>query len=110
MTSVSQLEDSDPDVIERVLAGDAREFAVLVRRHNQRLFRAARAVTWTDADAEDALQQAWLEVFRNLGQFRGEAAFTTWATLAPRWPPSSPSSSAPTREMSILSTERAVIA
>jgi RNA polymerase sigma-70 factor (ECF subfamily) len=70
----------DRDVIARVIAGDRAAFEVLVRRHNQRMFRAARAIAQTDADAEDVLQQAWLDVYRNLGQFRGDAAFATWAT------------------------------
>jgi RNA polymerase sigma-70 factor (ECF subfamily) len=71
---------SDTDLVARVLAGDRADFEILVRRHNQRLFRAARAITHSDADAEDVLQQTWLNIFRHLAQFRGEAAFTTWAT------------------------------
>jgi RNA polymerase sigma-70 factor (ECF subfamily) len=69
----------DGAVIARVLAGDRSAFEVLVRRYNQRLFRAARAITHSDADAEDVLQQAWLDVFRKLAQFRGDASFATWA-------------------------------
>jgi RNA polymerase sigma factor (sigma-70 family) len=70
----------DRDVIARVLAGDRAAFEILVRRHNQRMFRAARAITRTDVDAEDVLQQAWLGVYKNLAQFRGDASFPTWAT------------------------------
>jgi RNA polymerase sigma-70 factor (ECF subfamily) len=70
----------DRDVIARVLAGDRAAFEILVRRHNQRMFRAARAITRTDVDAEDVLQQAWLCVYKNLAQFRGDASFPTWAT------------------------------
>jgi RNA polymerase sigma-70 factor, ECF subfamily len=76
--AVAELEDRD--IIARVLSGDHAAFEVLVRRYNQRLFRAARAITRSDTDAEDVLQQAWLGVFRNLSQFRGDAAFATWAT------------------------------
>lgn len=67
-------------MIAHVLAGDRAAFEVLVRRYNQRMFRAARAITQTDVDAEDVLQQAWLDVFRKLAQFRGDASFATWAT------------------------------
>ena len=70
----------DSDIVARVLAGAREDFQALVRRHNQRLFRAARAITHSDTEAEDVLQQAWLDIFRNLSQFRGDAAFTTWAT------------------------------
>jgi len=71
---------TDHDVVTRVLAGARQDFEVLVRRHNQRLYRAARAITHSDTEAEDVLQQAWLDIYRNLSQFRGDAAFTTWAT------------------------------
>jgi RNA polymerase sigma-70 factor (ECF subfamily) len=70
---------SDRDVIARVLAGHNAAFEVLVRRYNQRMYRAARAITQTDVDAEDVLQQAWLRVFNHLAQFRGDASFATWA-------------------------------
>jgi RNA polymerase sigma-70 factor (ECF subfamily) len=80
MTHPAIAELDDHRIIARVIAGDHAAFEVLVRRHNQRLFRAARAITRSDPDAEDVLQQAWLAVFRNLSQFRGEANFATWAT------------------------------
>jgi RNA polymerase sigma-70 factor (ECF subfamily) len=76
--AVAELEDRD--IIARVLAGDRAAFELLVRRHNQRMFRAARAITRTDVDAEDVLQQAWLSVYNHLAQFRGDASFPSWAT------------------------------
>jgi RNA polymerase sigma-70 factor, ECF subfamily len=81
MTAVEKLEElTDLELIDRVRGGAREDFEVLVRRHNQRLYRAARAIMKSDDEAEDIVQQAWLEVFRNLAQFRGDAAFTTWAT------------------------------
>lgn len=80
MTLAAPAEISDRELIAHVVAGDSSAFEQLVRRHNQRLYRAARAIARSDSDAEDVLQQTWLEVFRHLGQFRGDAAFTTWAT------------------------------
>ena len=71
---------SDADLIARVVGGSREDFEALVRRHNQRLFRAARAIVKTDDEAEDVVQQTWLEIYRHLPQFRGDAAFTTWAT------------------------------
>jgi RNA polymerase sigma-70 factor (ECF subfamily) len=76
--AVAELEDAE--VIALVVAGDRAAFQILVRRYNQRMFRAARAITHTDVDAEDVLQQAWLCVYKNLAQFRGDASFATWAT------------------------------
>ena len=81
MTAAPRLEElSDQELVERVRGGAREDFEVLVRRHNQRLYRAARAIMKSDDEAEDIVQQAWLEVFRHIDQFRGDAAFTTWAT------------------------------
>ncbi len=74
------VEASDGEIVALVTAGQREAFEVLVRRHNQRLFRAVRAVMRSDPEAEDVLQQAWLDIYRHLAQFRGDAAFSTWAT------------------------------
>lgn len=71
---------ADQALVQRVVAGSHEEFEQLVRRHNQRLFRAARAIVRSDHEAEDVVQQTWLEIYRHLSQFRGDAQFTTWAT------------------------------
>jgi RNA polymerase sigma-70 factor, ECF subfamily len=71
---------SDGDLVAAVLAGERARFGVLVRRHNQRLYRAARAILGDDAEAEDVVQDAYVRAYRNLAQFRGDAAFSTWLT------------------------------
>lgn len=71
---------TDLAVVDEIRAGDHAQFAVLVRRYNQRLFRTARAILGDDVEAEDAVQQAYLDAYRNLDQFRGEAGFGTWLT------------------------------
>lgn|SRR5690242_13453855 len=71
---------SDLAVVDEIRAGDHAQFAVLVRRYNQRLFRTARAILGDDVEAEDAVQQAYLDAYRNLDQFRGESGFGTWLT------------------------------
>lgn len=70
----------ETEIIDAVRAGDTGQFAVLVQRHNQALFRACRAVLGNDAEAEDAVQAAWIAAYRALASFRGDAAFRTWAT------------------------------
>jgi RNA polymerase sigma-70 factor, ECF subfamily len=55
-------------------------FERLMRQYNQRLFRVARSILKDDADAEDALQDAYVQAYRNLGEFRGEAELSTWLT------------------------------
>lgn len=70
----------DEAIVARIQAGEVQLFGVLMRRYNQRLFRAARAVLASDADAEDVVQQAYLNAFRSLGQFEGRARLSTWLT------------------------------
>jgi RNA polymerase sigma-70 factor (ECF subfamily) len=71
---------TDEQVVERVLGGETACFEVIVRRYNQRLFRAARAILRDDAAAEDVMQEAYLRAFAKLDQFAGEAKFSTWLT------------------------------
>jgi len=68
----------DAALVAAALAGRAAAFERLMRRHNRLLFRAARGVLDDDADAEDAVQEAWLLAFTRLSGFRGEAALPTW--------------------------------
>jgi RNA polymerase sigma-70 factor, ECF subfamily len=60
------------------LSTAAADFEALMRRHNRMLFRTARAILRDDAEAEDALQEAYLQAYRSLGEFRGEAQISTW--------------------------------
>jgi RNA polymerase sigma-70 factor (ECF subfamily) len=61
-----------------VVAGERDAFVALMRRYNQRLFRLARATLRNDADAQDALQDAYLAAYRSIGTFRGDAQLSTW--------------------------------
>jgi RNA polymerase sigma-70 factor, ECF subfamily len=71
---------SDEEVVARVLDGEAALFELLVRRYNQRLYRATKAILKDDAEAEDAMQEAYVRAFVKLDQFAGEARFSTWLT------------------------------
>jgi RNA polymerase sigma-70 factor (ECF subfamily) len=72
---------SDEEVVRRVLAGDGASFEILMRRHNQRVYRAIRAVLRGDsADVEDAMQQSYLQAYRSLAGFQGASSFATWLT------------------------------
>jgi RNA polymerase sigma-70 factor (ECF subfamily) len=57
----------------RIGNGDTTAFAELMRKHNRMLFRTARAILRDDAEAEDALQEAYLRAYWSIGRFRGEA-------------------------------------
>lgn len=74
----AQIEDEV--LVVRVLAGERECFGLLVRRYNQRLFRVVRAIVSSDAEAEDAVQQAYVACYVNLRQFEGAAKFSTWLT------------------------------
>ena len=61
-------------------SGDRDAFRAIMQRHNQRLFRIARAVVSNDDEAEDVLQDAYLKAFGAIGLFRGESGLNTWLT------------------------------
>lgn len=68
----------DDQLAQRVAAGDPEAFTALMRRYNQSLYRAARSILKDDAEAEDAVQEAYLQAYRSIGNFRGEAKLSTW--------------------------------
>ena len=70
----------DIDLVARVRAGERTLFEILMRRHNQRLYRAARAILQDEAEVEDVLQQAYLNAFAHLDQFEARAQVSTWLT------------------------------
>jgi RNA polymerase sigma-70 factor, ECF subfamily len=74
------LVDDDVELAQRVSRKDTAAFETLMRRHNGRLFRVARAILRDAAEAEDALQEAYLEAYRHIGDFRGGAQLSTWLT------------------------------
>lgn len=69
---------ADTDLALRAARGDASAFETIMRRHNRLLFRTARSILKSDADAEDALQDAYLRAWRALGGFRADARLSTW--------------------------------
>ncbi|HEX6691437.1 MAG TPA: RNA polymerase sigma factor [Burkholderiales bacterium] len=69
---------SDLDLVSRIRLGDMPAMETLMRRHNRALFRTARAILLDDAEAEDAVQEAYLHAYHALGSFRGEAKLSTW--------------------------------
>jgi len=71
---------SDEDVIRQVLAGNTAIFELLMRRYNERVYRAARAIVRDEQEAEDVMQQAYFNAFSHLRQFNGAARFSTWLT------------------------------
>jgi RNA polymerase sigma-70 factor (ECF subfamily) len=71
---------SDAEVVQRVRSGDRASFEILMRRHNQRIYRAARAILRDESDVEDVMQQAYINAFTHLDQFEERSLFSTWLT------------------------------
>ncbi len=69
---------SNEEVVRRVRAGQTDLFEILMRRYNQRVYRLARAVLRSDAEAQDVAQEAWVRAYEHLDQFEGRAEFSTW--------------------------------
>lgn len=75
-----QLSDKTPDseLVSLAAGGSTAAFEVIMRRHNRLLFRSARSILKSDADTEDAVQDAYLNAWRSLGQFRADSRLSTW--------------------------------
>lgn len=71
---------SDEEVVRRIRAGETALFEILMRRYNQRLYRVARAILRNDSEAEDVMQQAYVNAYVHLDQFAERASFSTWLT------------------------------
>jgi RNA polymerase sigma-70 factor (ECF subfamily) len=71
--------DVDDELLVRAAQnGDLDAFEILVRRHQQRIFRLALRITGSRPDAEDAAQESFLQAWRSLRRFRGDSSFSTW--------------------------------
>src|SRR4029450_6976988 len=73
-------QESDAELVQGLAANDHAAFERLMRRYNGRLFRGARAILKDDAEAEDAVQDAYLEAYRHIAEFRGHSQVATWLT------------------------------
>jgi RNA polymerase sigma-70 factor, ECF subfamily len=71
---------TDEQIVTQVLAGQTGLFEILMRRYNERVYRVARAIIRDDHEAEDVMQQAYVNAYTHLRQFNGSARFSTWLT------------------------------
>jgi RNA polymerase sigma-70 factor (ECF subfamily) len=69
---------TDAELVQQAAAGNDMAFAQIMRRHNRLLFRTARSILKSDADTQDALQEAYLHAWRALASFRADAKLSTW--------------------------------
>ena len=78
--ALESTEYSDMETIQQVLDGNTAMFELLMRRYNERIYRAARSIVRDEQEAEDVMQQAYVNAFTHLRQFNGSAQFSTWLT------------------------------
>jgi RNA polymerase sigma-70 factor (ECF subfamily) len=70
----------DAELVQLARERESGAFRVIMRRHNRRLYRVARAVIRDDSEAEDVVQEAYFHAFAHLGNFRGDSSLATWLT------------------------------
>ncbi|MDX8449075.1 RNA polymerase sigma factor [Mesorhizobium captivum] len=76
--AIAAADDGDMALVRRALAREADAFRLIIKTHNQRLYRIARGVVRNDAEAEDVVQEAYMRAFASLEAFRGDASLATW--------------------------------
>jgi RNA polymerase sigma-70 factor, ECF subfamily len=74
----------DVALVQLARQGNADSFRIIMQRNNQRLYRVARSVVQDDSEAEDVVQQAYVNAFIGLGSFRGDSSLPTWLTRITR--------------------------
>lgn len=71
---------TDAEIVRRVLEGETALFELIMRRYNQRVYRAVRAIVRDESETEDVMQQAYVNAYTHLRQFEQRSAFSTWLT------------------------------
>ena len=72
------MKTADADLVERCRAGDMEAFAALYREQSPRIFALTRRMGGSPEEGEDLLQEVFLQAYRKLGSFKGDAAIGTW--------------------------------
>lgn len=71
---------SDEEIIEEILKGGKRQYEILIRKYNQRLYRIGMSILANEAETEDAMQTAYINAYEHLADFEHRASFGTWLT------------------------------
>lgn len=72
--------NSDEEIVARIVSGEKELYELLIRKHNQRLFRIGRSIIDDDDEVEDIMQTAYLNGYLNLAGFKNKSSFITWLT------------------------------
>jgi RNA polymerase sigma-70 factor (ECF subfamily) len=71
---------NEEKIIELIKNGDTKQYELIIRKYNQRLYRIARAIIKEDSEVEDILQDTYLKAYQALSQFQNKSQFSTWIT------------------------------
>lgn len=71
---------SDEEIVAKILNGEVRLYEVIIRKYNQQLYRISMSIINDDDEAEDIMQTAYLNAFRQLANFKHQSSFATWLT------------------------------
>ncbi|MBU6500708.1 MAG: sigma-70 family RNA polymerase sigma factor [Patescibacteria group bacterium] len=74
----SESDAQEMNTITKAQMGDESAFTEIYKKYHQRIFRLFMRIAGNHTDAEDFLQEAFMQVFKKIGQFRGESKFSTW--------------------------------
>ena len=74
----AERQNTDYDLTQRAAAGDMSAFEMIYQRHHRRVYSLCLRMTQNPPEAEDLTQEVFIQLFRKIGSFRGESAFTTW--------------------------------
>lgn len=83
MNSINQASNgiaSDEEIVVRILQGEKSLYESLMRKYNTRLYRISMAILDDDMEAEDVMQMAYINAYRNLHSFQNKSSFATWLT------------------------------
>ena len=73
-------EQTEIELIERILAGDKGLYELLIRKYNQRLYRTGMSILKNEAETEDAMQTSYVKAYEHLSDFGNRSSFGTWLT------------------------------
>jgi len=77
-TKTEAAQNSDHWLAQKAAEGDMQAFEQLYQRHNRRVYSLCLRMTANVAEAEDLTQEVFIQLYRKIGSFRGDSAFTTW--------------------------------
>lgn len=69
---------TDFDVVQKIAAGEAELFEIIIRRHNSSLYKIGRSYAYTHEDTQDLMQDTYIEAFTHLAAFENRSSFKTW--------------------------------